>query len=193
MARRDGQEEDRCMRRGGSLVMVACVSRLAACAWKGAPPRHAPTSSARPCLPPGFGYVPSGIVPSDPALPPKAGPQSPFALMQQALIREVPCVFTGLEFTGDPSSTGLEERPDEPARYAVLVAPLGPAELAAIDKVEAEFPDFELVGVEARQSYAEADLQIDAITAVIGHYSSSVGMEKDGSVTALVEGVPEDL
>jgi len=131
-------------------------------------------------------------VSSDPALPPKPGPQSPFALMQQALIREVPCAFTGLEFTGDPSSTGLEERPVEPAQYTVRVAPLGPAELAAIDKVEADFPDFELVGVEARQSYAEADVQIHSISAAIGHYNSGVGMERDGSVTAEVYGVPED-
>ncbi|HEX4818750.1 MAG TPA: hypothetical protein VFV00_00980 [Acidimicrobiales bacterium] len=73
---------------------------------------------------------------------------------------------------------------------AVHVAPLTDVERAAIASVAAAFPNYRLVGVQASQSYAEADAQITAINAVL-HRDSTVGMDIDGHVTVTVFGVAD--
>jgi hypothetical protein len=98
-------------------------------------------------------------------------------VFQHALIQALPCAFTGTEvLNGDPTS------------MAVHVAPLTDVERGAIAKVAAAFPNYKLVGVEARQSLAEANAQMTAINSAV-HRDSTVAMGIDGQVTVTVYGV----
>jgi hypothetical protein len=111
---------------------------------------------------------------------PVAQPRSPVSDLRVALLRDLPCTFTDLDYR-------VESAP------VVSVSPLTAVERATIARIAAGLPSLHVTVVEGRQSLAAAEAQEGEISNVLHGFRfafSAVGVDHDGRLVVEIGGVP---
>ncbi|MEY2583821.1 MAG: hypothetical protein QOE09_3670 [Ilumatobacteraceae bacterium] len=138
------------------------------------------------CLPDGYyaanGYGAAvGMTPEGVTTPVTAQP--PIEKLRAALIRDLPCSFTGLDYriAGSP---------------VVYLSPLTSTERDAMADIATTVPELNITVVSGRQSLAAAEAQRTSIHNALlrdfTFHSASEGINEDGQVTVEVAGLDPD-